>query len=106
MKFLGSVLSIIYCFCLFLFIISDNFLNAAKWVLSGYRGIFDLTEDEKSSIFVAVKARAAQSLIGAYYTVSLEPENREYLMSEASEAETILNLMAKMEMNEFLQFCL
>ena len=55
---------------------------------------------------MSVKARAAQSVIGAYYTVSLEPENREYLMSEASEAETILNLMAKMEMNEFLQFCL
>ena len=41
-----------------------NFLDAAKWVLSGYREVFDLTDDEADTVFVAVKARAAQSVIG------------------------------------------
>ena len=62
-----------------------------------------LNEDERNVLFVAIKARAAQSVIGAYYTVSIEPENREYLMSEASKAEIILQRLAKIDDEEFFR---
>ena len=74
--------------------ISANFYDAAKWVLSGYEEVQKLSKLEMDIIFMVIKVRAAQSVIGAYFTVSIEPENREYLMSEAGKAEIILNKMS------------
>lgn len=71
-----------------------NFYDAAKWVLSGYEEVQKLSKLEMDIIFMVIKVRAAQSVIGAYFTVSIEPENREYLMSEAGKAEIILNKMS------------
>ena len=52
---------------------------------------YKLSETERKGLLLAVKARAAQSVIGGYYTASIEPENREYLMSECSIAEKLLH---------------
>ena len=52
---------------------------------------YKLSETERKGLLLAVKARAAQSVIGGYYTASIEPENREYLMSECSVAEKLLH---------------
>ena len=91
-------------FTIFLFKpFSGNFYEPASWVLSGYEDEIKLTDDERNVIFLAIKARASQSVIGAYYTVSIEPENREYLMSEASKAEVILNELCKIDNAEFLK---
>ena len=83
---------------------SANFYKAASWILKGYNKQMELNEDERNVLFLAIKARAAQSVIGAYYTVSIEPENRVYLMSEASKAEIILQSLAKIRNEEFYRF--
>jgi len=71
--------------------------------LSGYQEEAKLTDEERNILFLAIKARASQSIIGAYHTVSIEPENREYLMSEASKAEIILNKMCKINNDDFFK---
>ena len=60
-------------------------------VMEGYKSRRTLLPDEHNGLFLAVKARAAQSVIGGYYTAQLEPHNRAYLMSECSVAEAILH---------------
>jgi len=60
-------------------------------VMKGYKSRRTLLPDEQNGLFLAVKARAAQSVIGGYYTAQLEPHNRAYLMSECSVAEAILH---------------
>ena len=65
--------------------------KVVKQVLSGYQAERKLLAEEKTGLLLAVKARACQSVIGGYYTATLEPENREYLMSECSVAEKILH---------------
>lgn len=80
-----------------------NFYEAASWVLKGYQEVIQLSNDELQVLFLAIKTRAAQSVIGAYYTVSIEPENREYLMSEAGQAEILLNKLSKITNENFLK---
>ena len=60
-------------------------------VMTGYKSRRTMLLDERNGLFLAVKARAAQSVIGGYYTAQLEPENRAYLMSECAVAEKILH---------------
>ena len=60
-------------------------------VMTGYKSRRTMLPDERNGLFLAVKARATQSVIGGYYTAQLEPENRAYLMSECAVAEKILH---------------
>ncbi|CBY42781.1 unnamed protein product, partial [Oikopleura dioica] len=81
----------------------ESVYEPIRWLLSGYFKCRKLTEDEKNAVYFAVKARAAQSVLGAYHTLSTEPENREYLLSEAGPAEQLLNEMQGLTSEEFLQ---
>jgi len=70
---------------------NGDYYNIATQVYLGYISARSLSETERKGLLLAVKARAAQSVIGGYYTASIEPENREYLMSECSVAEKLLH---------------
>ena len=75
--------------------------------MKGYRKVIQLSDDEFEVLFLAIKTRAAMSVIAAYHTVLIEPENREYLMSEAGQAEILLNKLSNITNENFLkQVCL
>ena len=62
-------------------------LEHRVWVLKGYRKVIQLSDDEFEVLFLAIKTRAAMSVIAAYHTVLIDPINRQYLMSEAGQAQ-------------------
>ncbi|MEQ2284933.1 hypothetical protein AMECASPLE_026714 [Ameca splendens] len=49
-------------------------------VLAGWESVFPLNEDEKDCLYLLVVSRFCQSLVMARYSVTLHPENEEYLM--------------------------
>ncbi|XP_070817278.1 hydroxylysine kinase isoform X2 [Chaetodon trifascialis] len=49
-------------------------------VLAGWESVLPLNETEKDCLFVLVLSRFCQSLVLARYSVTLNPENEEYLM--------------------------
>ncbi|XP_017268830.1 hydroxylysine kinase [Kryptolebias marmoratus] len=49
-------------------------------LLAGFESVFPLNEDEKDSLYFLVLSRFCQSLVIARYSVTLYPENAEYLM--------------------------
>ncbi|CAG5110037.1 Oidioi.mRNA.OKI2018_I69.chr2.g4488.t1.cds [Oikopleura dioica] len=80
----------------------ESVYQPISWLLRGYLHSRKLTEAEINAIYYAVRARAAQSVLGAYHTLSTEPENREYLLSEAGPAEKLLNEMQNLTKEQFL----
>nr|XP_057929365.1 hydroxylysine kinase [Doryrhamphus excisus]XP_057929366.1 hydroxylysine kinase [Doryrhamphus excisus] len=48
-------------------------------ILAGWESVFPLNEEEKVCLFWLVLARLSQSLVLARYSVTLHPENEEYL---------------------------
>lgn len=49
-------------------------------ILAGWESVFPLNEAEKDCLFILVLCRFCQSLVFARYSVTLQPENAEYLM--------------------------
>lgn len=49
-------------------------------VLAGWESFLPLNEAEKDCLYVLVLSRFCQSIVLAHYSVSLHPENEEYLM--------------------------
>ncbi|CAJ1060767.1 hydroxylysine kinase-like [Xyrichtys novacula] len=49
-------------------------------VLAGWESVFPLNEAEKDCLYLLVLCRFCQSLVMARYSVTLHPENKEYLM--------------------------
>ncbi|XP_061832391.1 hydroxylysine kinase isoform X1 [Nerophis lumbriciformis] len=59
-------------------------------ILAGWESIFPLNEAEKDCLFWLVLSRFCQSLVLARYSVTLHPENEEYLMISSKKGITIL----------------
>lgn len=59
-------------------------------VLAGWESILPLEEVEKECLYVLVLSRFCQSLVLARYSVTLHPENAEYLMISSRRGVTIL----------------
>lgn len=49
-------------------------------VLAGWESVLPLNEEEKDCLYLLVLSRFCQSIVMAHYTVTLHPENEEYLM--------------------------
>jgi len=49
----------------------ESVYEPIRWLLSGYFKCRKLTEDEKNAVYFAVKARAAQSVLGNYACLNL-----------------------------------
>ena len=81
---------------------NGDIYEITKEVLAGYQSVRNLTGIEKSVLLLSIQARASQSVIGGYYTAALEPENREYLMSECAVAEKLLHELDNQKFNQIL----
>lgn len=60
-------------------------------VLAGWESVLPLNEAEKECLYVLVLSRFCQSLVIARYAVTLNPENREYLMTTSKKGVHILH---------------
>ncbi|XP_038147501.1 hydroxylysine kinase isoform X2 [Cyprinodon tularosa] len=59
-------------------------------VLAGWESVFPLNQDEKDCLYLLVLSRFCQSLVMARYSVTLHPENEEYLMITSRKGVKIL----------------
>ncbi|XP_067370122.1 hydroxylysine kinase-like isoform X1 [Channa argus] len=59
-------------------------------VLAGWESVLPLNEAERECLFVLVLSRFCQSLVVARYTVTLHPENADYLMTTSRKGIPIL----------------
>ncbi|KAM4574161.1 hydroxylysine kinase [Fundulus diaphanus] len=66
-------------------------IEVAGPVLAGWESVFPLNEDEKDCLYVLVLSRFCQSLVLARYSVTLHPENEEYLMITSRKGVKILH---------------
>lgn len=60
-------------------------------VLAGWESVFPLNQDEKDCLYLLVLSRFCQSLVMARYSVTLHPENEEYLMITSRKGVKILH---------------
>ncbi|XP_035256993.1 hydroxylysine kinase-like [Anguilla anguilla] len=65
-------------------------------VLAGFESVFPLNEAERDALYVLVLVRFCQSLVLAHYSVTLYPENKEYLMVSAGKGVGHLFMLWKM----------
>ncbi|KAM7011964.1 hydroxylysine kinase [Tautogolabrus adspersus] len=70
-----------------------NPIEVGGHVLAGWESVFPLNEAEKDCLFVLVLCRFCQSLVLARYSVTLHPENAEYLMISSKKGVKILQQM-------------
>lgn len=59
-------------------------------VLAGWESVLPLNEAEKDCLYLLVLSRFCQSLVLARYSVTLHPENAEYLMISSRKGVKIL----------------
>lgn len=57
-----------------------NPIEAGGPVLAGWESVLSLNEAEKDCLYVLVLSRLCQSMVLARHSVTLQPENTEYLM--------------------------
>ncbi|CAK6958179.1 hydroxylysine kinase isoform X2 [Scomber scombrus] len=60
-------------------------------IIAGWESIFPLSEAEKDCLYVLVLCRFCQSLVFARYSVTLQPENAEYLMISSKKGIHVLH---------------
>ncbi|XP_037530504.1 hydroxylysine kinase [Nematolebias whitei] len=65
-------------------------VEVGRPVLAGFESVIPLNEDEKDCLFLLVLSRFCQSLVLACYSVTLHPENVEYLMITSRNGKHIL----------------
>ncbi|XP_071344151.1 hydroxylysine kinase-like [Trachinotus anak] len=65
---------------MYMMIEHPNPIEVGGPVIAGWESVLPLTEVEKECLYVLVLSRFCQSLILARYSVTLQPENKEYLM--------------------------
>ncbi|XP_061883999.1 hydroxylysine kinase isoform X2 [Entelurus aequoreus] len=65
-------------------------------ILAGWESVFPLNEAENDCLFWLVLSRFCQSLVLARYSVTLHPENEEYLMISSKKGITILRRLLEM----------
>ena len=72
----------------------DQLLAAGK-VLAGYQSILPLTQIELSVLYLGVLSRLVTSYTMYLNYVAKEPENKEYLTTQASKCPDLLRLLSK-----------
>lgn len=65
---------------MYMMIEHPNPIEVGGPVLAGWESVLPLNEAEKDCLYMLVLCRFCQSLVLARYSVSLQPENAEYLM--------------------------
>lgn len=65
-------------------------------VLAGWESVLPLNDAEKDCLYLLVLSRFCQSLVLARYTVTLQPENAEYLMISSRRGVHILQQLWKL----------
>lgn len=65
-------------------------------VLSGWESVLPLNKVEKDCLYVLVLSRLCQSLVLARYSVTLHPENADYLMITSKKGVHILHQLWEM----------
>ncbi|KAF7647475.1 hypothetical protein LDENG_00171870 [Lucifuga dentata] len=59
-------------------------------ILAGWESVIPLNEAERNALYVLVLSRFCQSLVFAQYSMTLDPENEEYLMNTSKTGIVIL----------------
>uniref|UniRef100_A0A3Q3FI03 Hydroxylysine kinase n=1 Tax=Labrus bergylta TaxID=56723 RepID=A0A3Q3FI03_9LABR len=78
---------------MYMMIEHPNPIEVGGHVLAGWESVLPLNEAEKDCLFVLVLCRFCQSLVLARYSVTLYPENAEYLMITSIKGVKILHQM-------------
>lgn len=65
-------------------------VQVGRPVLAGFESVLPLNEDERDCLYLLVLSRFCQSIVVAHYTVTLHPENTEYLMISSKKGVKIL----------------
>nr|XP_019936210.1 PREDICTED: hydroxylysine kinase-like [Paralichthys olivaceus] len=75
---------------MYMMIEHPNPIEVGGPVLAGWESVFPLNEVEKDCLYVLVLCRFCQSLLLACYSVTLDPENAEYLLITSRKGNKIL----------------
>ncbi|XP_053286961.1 hydroxylysine kinase [Pleuronectes platessa] len=75
---------------MYMMIEHPNPIEVGGPVLAGWESVLPLNEAEKECLYVLVLCRFCQSLLFARYSVTLQPENEEYLMITSRKGVRIL----------------
>ncbi|KAG9351193.1 hypothetical protein JZ751_025083 [Albula glossodonta] len=68
---------------MYMMIEHPNPLEAGGPVLAGWESVIPLNQAERDALYLLVLGRFCQSLVMAHHAVTLQPENKEYLMITA-----------------------
>ncbi|XP_060889767.1 hydroxylysine kinase [Labrus mixtus] len=78
---------------MYMMIEHPNPIEVGGHVLAGWESVLPLNEAEKDCLFVLVLCRFCQSLVLARYSVTLHPENADYLMITSNKGVKIVHQM-------------
>ncbi|KAJ8374260.1 hypothetical protein SKAU_G00048400 [Synaphobranchus kaupii] len=81
---------------MYMMIESQSPLEVGGAVLAGWESSFPLNKAERDALFVLVLARFCQSLVIAQHSVTLYPENKDYLMITSHKGKHHLSQLWKM----------
>ncbi|XP_051930593.1 hydroxylysine kinase [Hippocampus zosterae] len=73
-----------------------NPIEVGGHILAGWESVFPLNAAERDCLFWLVLSRLCQSIVMAHHSVTLQPENEEYLMITSKKGIPILHMLFEM----------
>lgn len=81
---------------MYMMIEHPNPMEVGGPILAGWESVLPLNEAERDCLYVLVMSRFCQSIVLAYHSVTLHPENADYLLTTSRTGMSILSQFWKL----------